>query len=25
VPALITLLGRANWWWPGRSRASAGA
>jgi putative drug exporter of the RND superfamily len=21
VPALLSLLGRANWWWPGRARA----
>jgi RND superfamily putative drug exporter len=20
VPALMSLLGHANWWWPGRSR-----
>ena len=25
VPALITLLGRANWWWPGRARRPAPA
>ncbi|MER7547207.1 MMPL family transporter [Spirillospora sp. NPDC127506] len=23
VPALMSLLGHANWWWPGRSRPSA--
>jgi RND superfamily putative drug exporter len=25
VPALVTLLGKANWWWPGRRKARSAA